>query len=296
MLNPCIMRKRAMNADESEQAIHKKDKLGHVANDVIDASVGAVAGGALGILAGPVGMVAGAAVGAIAGGLLGHQADSERQERDTRTSEIDDIDVEGEFFGPRRGVGISSPPPELASFEALALLSKEHREIEQVAAAFEAWAAALPADATSDTSGQCARFVEFFRKFVAEVHHAKEEGILFEVLDRTGFSRQSGPIAVMAHEHQVLDGILGEIEQLALEKWTPEDLERLRERVRTYADVLKRHIHKEDTVLYPMAEARMSPPSKREVDARCAIFTEQNEESAEQSRALARDLLAPKPS
>ncbi|MBK6516357.1 MAG: hemerythrin domain-containing protein [Polyangiaceae bacterium] len=285
-----------MTPDESERALQKKDKLGHVANDVIDASVGAVAGGALGILAGPVGMVAGAAVGAIAGGLLGHQADNERHEREDRTSEIDDISVEGEFFGAKKGVGISSspPPPEGEhSFEALAVLAREHREMERVALAFEAWATRLKPDAAEDPRPQCARFVDFFRAFVADVHHAKEEGILFEVLDRTGFSRQSGPISVMAHEHNVLDGILLEIEELAKGGWGAAELPRLQERVQTYADVLRRHIQKEETVLYPMAEARMSPPSKREVDVRCATFTEQNEEAAQLARSLARELVTP---
>ena len=45
--------------------------------------------------------------------------------------------------------------------------------------------------------------VEFFRLFADACHHAKEEDLLFPLLEAKGIPREGGPIGVMLHEHQL---------------------------------------------------------------------------------------------
>src|SRR4051812_32814737 len=132
---------RSSKNSDPQRLLERHEKLGHVANDVIDASVGALAGGAMGVLAGPPGILVGAAAGALAGGLLGHQADIERQEREVHDREVDDIDAEEEFFGQARALGlVASQTPAATQLRALVRLRREHRIIERVLDAFERWA------------------------------------------------------------------------------------------------------------------------------------------------------------
>lgn len=80
------------------RALHRRDTIAHASIEVLTAVTGALGGGAIGILAGPVGVVLGACTGALIGGLVSHQAELERHEKDLHERELDDIDVELEFF------------------------------------------------------------------------------------------------------------------------------------------------------------------------------------------------------
>ncbi|MGD1148884.1 MAG: hemerythrin domain-containing protein [Thermoanaerobaculaceae bacterium] len=100
------------------------------------------------------------------------------------------------------------------------------------------------------------QMVDFFRTFVDRCHHAKEERHLFPALQARGFSAESGPVAVMLHEHELgraavraIAGSLpgartgGRVAAAALAK----DL-------LAYVELLRNHIFKEDNVLFPMAD------------------------------------------
>ncbi len=100
------------------------------------------------------------------------------------------------------------------------------------------------------------QLLDFFKGFVDRCHHGKEEDVLFPELMRRGVKREGGPIGVMLSEHEVGRG---HVHALA------EALQRLRvgdagaravisEHARAYHDVLQAHIHKENNVLFPMAD------------------------------------------
>jgi len=87
-----------------------------------------------------------------------------------------------------------------------------------------------------------------------------------------GFPRDGGPIGVMLHEHdqgraqvRVMAEVAG-----APAPWSPGDRERFHGAALGYADLLRAHIHKEDSILYPMAEARLPVPLARRVDEAAA--------------------------
>ncbi len=100
----------------------------------------------------------------------------------------------------------------------------------------------------------------FFKVFVDLCHHGKEEKLLFPALEQIGVSREGGPIGVMLAEHD-----LGRINmsgmQSALGKIRSGDNRAagaLQKSAVAYIDLLRRHIDKEDNVLFQIAAAQLS--------------------------------------
>lgn len=144
-------------------------------------------------------------------------------------------------------------------------LMDEHRLIERVLDAAEAAADHLDRGGTVrpgfflDTSA-------FIAGFADGCHHHKEEGVLFPAMQRGGLPGEGGPIPVMLREHEEGRSLARAIREwaLRLERGDPAraDLARY---VRSYVDLLRGHIAKEDTVLFPMAEMMLTPEAAREV-------------------------------
>lgn len=95
---------------------------------------------------------------------------------------------------------------------------------------------------------------EFFREFADRCHHGKEERQLFQKMVERGMSSESGPIAVVLHEHE--EGrahvrAIGKLAEKPPEEYMTKELVR---HVREYVEMLGQHIQKEDNVLYPIAD------------------------------------------
>lgn len=100
-------------------------------------------------------------------------------------------------------------------------------------------------------------FLEFSTLFVDSCHHVKEEQCLFPCLERCGIPRQ-GPIRVMLEEHEIGRGLIRNMTALCDRIETGEDLgDELRAQVVDYLGLLREHIDKETTILYPMGEGMM---------------------------------------
>jgi hemerythrin-like domain-containing protein len=98
--------------------------------------------------------------------------------------------------------------------------------------------------------------IDFIRNYADKYHHAKEEDILFVKLGKAGFPTQAGPVAVMLQEHEQGRDFISALET-ANDKYASGDNSAKTEIVRSarsYAQLLRQHIRKEDMVLYPMAE------------------------------------------
>jgi hemerythrin-like domain-containing protein len=121
---------------------------------------------------------------------------------------------------------------------------------------------------------ELSRFVTFIRGYADALHHGKEEDFLFTAMVDAGFPREGGPIAVMLSEHDVGREYVGTLAALAETRvpWSDGDREALADAARGYAELLRAHIHKEDAILYPMAEQRLPAALKARVDAQCAEF------------------------
>lgn len=108
-----------------------------------------------------------------------------------------------------------------------------------------------------ESLGQC---VEFFRLFADACHHAKEEGMLFPMLESRGIPREGGPIGVMLHEHELARGFTRDMGDAleSVERGEGDGVNRFHGAARQYIELLTDHIHKEDQVLFNMGDQVMT--------------------------------------
>jgi hemerythrin-like domain-containing protein len=147
--------------------------------------------------------------------------------------------------------------------QATEILMQEHRIIEQVLAALEGMARLAEQEHRLDAA-HAQRAVSFIRGYADRFHHAKEEDLLFVEMEAAGFSRQGGPLAVMLHEHDVGRACVGRMAN-AIERAGSGDQDALRafsDSATQFVAMLRGHIHKEDNILYPMADDVLSQASQ----------------------------------
>lgn len=103
--------------------------------------------------------------------------------------------------------------------------------------------------------------VKVIREFADGLHHAKEEQLLFPLMVQKGFSNESGPVAVMLHDHaEGRNFVKGIADNIALFKSGGSDaLKAIYRNMLGYADLLKNHIAKENNVLFRMADNTFTP-------------------------------------
>lgn len=105
--------------------------------------------------------------------------------------------------------------------------------------------------------------LDFFQKFADTCHHAKEEGVLFPELEARGIPRNGGPIGVMLYEHDE-----GRAKRASMVEALP-NLEDATARdrfvcaARDFVSLLGAHIHKENNILFKMAENVLSDDDDR---------------------------------
>lgn len=155
---------------------------------------------------------------------------------------------------------------------AIENLMSEHRVIERACDALVAFTDEVRRG--SDDKAELARFVRFIREFADAAHHGKEENILFQAMIDAGFPRDGGPVAVMLMEHDEGRTHVRALAELAQQEapWSAQDRQAIAEEGMGYASLLRGHIHKEDSILYPMAEQRLPGSVLSRVDEDCAAF------------------------
>ncbi len=100
---------------------------------------------------------------------------------------------------------------------------------------------------------------EFLGLYSDQFHHAKEEDVLFGVLERA--ITHCGPIPVMLHEHAIGRALRARMG----EAFRARDLETLLGASRDFCGLLTQHIAKENNVLYPMAEQSVPDEERRSI-------------------------------
>ena len=151
---------------------------------------------------------------------------------------------------------------------ATGALRSEHRLILEVAGVLERILDRGGTDAAS--LGDC---VSFFRLFADACHHGKEEDLLFPALESNGMPVDSGPIAVMLHEHRLGREFVGRM-ATALPAVADGDEAAKAEFAaagRGYIELIRNHISKEDGVLFEMADGMIVGPECRDL---CAAYDE----------------------
>lgn len=100
------------------------------------------------------------------------------------------------------------------------------------------------------------RVLEFIKGFADKCHHGKEEEILFPALIKQGMSKEEGPIAVMLYEHQLGRSHIKDL-SMAFEEYKKGNKQAINAIIsssRTYIELLRNHIEKENNVLFVMAD------------------------------------------
>jgi hemerythrin-like domain-containing protein len=125
------------------------------------------------------------------------------------------------------------------------------RGLDALEARLAAWEAGAPPERP-----YVEKALEFLRGFADRCHHGKEEDILFvTMVEELDFPRTAGPVAVLTREHeQGRDCIRRMGEAAAALEQDPEALQRLIQSGREYIQLLRIHIERENTVVFPMVE------------------------------------------
>lgn len=132
-------------------------------------------------------------------------------------------------------------------------LEEEHEKIRKVLAAIRD-TAHKGADADADFLRDA---IDFAQNFADDFHHAKEEKILFKHMADNGMPREHSPIGMMEHEHDIMRTLV-QTAAKELSKDDP-DVAKAAEHLDKFAETLQEHIHKENTILYPMANRLFTP-------------------------------------
>lgn len=135
------------------------------------------------------------------------------------------------------------------------VLSDEHRIIEVMLGCLERLTTdALAAGSLDEEAARSA--VDFIRNFADKCHHGKEEGKLFPALIARGLPEDSGPVAVLLTEHEQGRAFVRAMSENipAAARGNADAVQIFSDNARGYIQLLRAHIHKEDSVLFPMAE------------------------------------------
>lgn len=129
------------------------------------------------------------------------------------------------------------------------ILSEEHKVILKVVGAIEKQCGGLKAkkELKRDFFGKA---IDFIRNYADKFHHAKEEDILFVEFCKKAHLASCNPVEQMLYEHKIGREYVGNMEK-GLNENNPN---LVLENGLKYADLLKDHIMKEDTILYPMMD------------------------------------------
>jgi len=149
--------------------------------------------------------------------------------------------------------------------KAIAELKKEHEGIELMLRVLQAVADKLKSGERISTEHLDA-ILEFMSVFVDKCHHGKEEEFLFPALEATGVPREGGPIGVMLNEHEQGRKLVAIFKDAVADYKSEKNVNApsLQWIIKDYIALLTQHISKENTVLFPMADAKLG--SKKDIE------------------------------
>jgi hemerythrin-like domain-containing protein len=108
------------------------------------------------------------------------------------------------------------------------------------------------------------QLLTILKEFVDYSHHGKEEKILFTALEKLGFPKEGGPVGVMLSEHdngrQYIQGMRDAV--ALIKAGEPEGPRKFATNASYYCSLMVDHIHKENNVLYPMADMHLTADDK----------------------------------
>jgi hemerythrin-like domain-containing protein len=116
----------------------------------------------------------------------------------------------------------------------------------------------------------------FIQIYIDKCHHGKEEYLLFPALEQAGVTREVGIIGELLTEHtsgrcNVQQFIKDSNDYKKSGKASPEMIKN----IKSYIDLMARHIEKEETVLWPLADKELPAMLQGELMWRFEQFEEE---------------------
>ena len=144
------------------------------------------------------------------------------------------------------------------------ILSSEHRVIEIMLQCLARMTEQAEAAGRLDKE-PAEQALEFIARFADGCHHGKEEQHLFPAMEGKGVAREGGPIGVMLSDHEAgrafVRGMKAQVE--AASNGDSTALSEFAVNARGYIELLTAHIHKEDHVLFPMADRAFTAENQK---------------------------------
>ncbi|MHB1001179.1 MAG: hemerythrin domain-containing protein [Armatimonadota bacterium] len=139
-------------------------------------------------------------------------------------------------------------------------LRDEHEGIKIALAVLDRLANDLEAGKTVELD-DVEQLVDFLKTFADKCHHGKEEELLFPALEKAGIPVDGGPIGVMLTDHTHGREFISAMNSAlpGLRKGDAGAVKTFADAAHGYVNLLNDHIVKENTVLFVMAEQRLSP-------------------------------------
>ena len=105
--------------------------------------------------------------------------------------------------------------------------------------------------------------LDFFRIFADKCHHGKEEDFLFPALEEAGVKNEDGPIGIMLSQHkQGREYIKQMLESVTNNTLNEHEFVGA---ASSYVNLLREHIDKEDTHLFPLSEDLLHDSKQKEL-------------------------------
>lgn len=140
--------------------------------------------------------------------------------------------------------------------QATEILEREHAIIERALKLLES-AVVMIRTGRRLPDGFATWAVNFICEFADRHHHAKEEEVLFPLLEERGIPRSGGPIGCMLHEHEIGRDCVRKMRGALPPQG--DDSAGFASAAEDYVGLLRQHIFKENNVLFMMAQRCLSP-------------------------------------
>ncbi|MFA4965905.1 MAG: hemerythrin domain-containing protein [Thermoleophilia bacterium] len=173
-------------------------------------------------------------------------------------------------------------------------LADEHEYVKLVVGAMDAEVAYIGRTGRVHAD-RVAQMIDFTRNFTDGDHHAKEEELLFPLLEKRS-AAAGGTVSVLLSEHEAARDCIRAIDAaLPAAEHNEEARAVIAENLKLYAYLLPLHIGKEDTVLFPLADELLDMDDLRLLAAEFARVEAEEGSAAARERyhAMAHALATP---
>lgn len=105
--------------------------------------------------------------------------------------------------------------------------------------------------------------IGFLQVLADKCHHVKEEDFLFPALEKVGIKKENGPIGVMLSQHKQGHELIKQMQESVVNKIINRNA--FVDTASSYVNLLRNHIEKEDTLLFPLSDTKLSASKQKEL-------------------------------